>query len=57
MIKPVHEGSSVGISLVSKENEIMPAIEKAEKFDNEILIVKLKNNEHVLSGNYCSERG
>jgi len=50
MIKPVHEGSSVGISLVSKENEIMPAIEKAEKFDNEILIEQfIEGHEYTVS--------
>ena len=50
MIKPAHEGSSVGISLVLKEDEIMPAIEKAEKFDNEILIEQfIQGDEYTVS--------
>ncbi len=50
MIKPAHEGSSVGISLVSQENEITPAIEKAEKFDNEILIEQfIEGDEYTVS--------
>ena len=50
MIKPVHEGSSVGVSLVSKENDICAALEEAQKFDNEILIEQfIQGDEYTVS--------
>ena len=50
MIKPVREGSSVGVSLVLKENDISAALEKAQKFDNEILIEQfIQGDEYTVS--------
>ncbi|OUU75482.1 MAG: hypothetical protein CBC29_04075 [Methylococcaceae bacterium TMED69] len=50
MIKPAHEGSSVGVSLVLKEDDISPALQKAQKFDNEILIEQfIQGDEYTVS--------
>ncbi len=50
MIKPAHEGSSVGISLVLKSNDITAALKKARKFDNEILIEQfIHGDEYTVS--------
>lgn len=38
MVKPPHEGSSIGISHVSVESELLQAFHKAQEHDNEILI-------------------
>ena len=37
-VKPVNLGSSVGISFVKKEEDLLPAIMKAFEFDNKVLI-------------------
>ena len=37
MIKPVHEGSSIGMACVSSEAELQSAIETAHRFDNSVL--------------------
>tara|TARA_Y200000002_G_scaffold258849_1_gene214623 strand:- start:209 stop:1165 length:957 start_codon:yes stop_codon:yes gene_type:complete len=50
MIKPAHEGSSVGVSLVLKADDISPALQKAQKFDNEILIEQfIQGDEYTVS--------
>ena len=50
MVKPAHEGSSVGVSLVLKEDDISPALQKAQKFDNEILIEQfIQGDEYTVS--------
>ncbi len=50
MVKPVHEGSSVGVSLVIDSNEVSNAINKARKFDKEILIEQfIKGGEYTVS--------
>ncbi|MBF0202891.1 MAG: D-alanine--D-alanine ligase [Desulfamplus sp.] len=38
VVKPVCAGSSVGMSIVKKEADIVPAIEKALQFDNTLLL-------------------
>ncbi|MFI5303382.1 MAG: D-alanine--D-alanine ligase [Nitrospiria bacterium] len=38
VIKPCREGSSVGVSIVEKQEEIQPAMSEAFRFDSEILI-------------------
>ncbi|MDP1629615.1 MAG: D-alanine--D-alanine ligase [bacterium] len=37
VIKPVREGSSVGISVVKKKSELLPAIEEAFQFDSRVM--------------------
>jgi D-alanine-D-alanine ligase len=38
VIKPSREGSSVGVSIVKTENEIIPALEMARTYDKHVLI-------------------
>ncbi len=50
MIKPAHEGSSVGISLVDKRDDILIAIDKAKKYDKEILVEEyIEGTEYTVS--------
>ena len=44
MVKPARLGSSVGISKVKSENEIVEAIEEAIKYDEKILVEKVVEN-------------
>jgi len=39
-VKPANQGSSVGISKVSKEEELLPAIKYAANFDKKIIVEK-----------------
>jgi len=50
VVKPHAEGSSVGISLVFKKEEIAPALELAFKYGNEILIEKFITGKEVQVG-------
>lgn len=53
-IKPANMGSSVGISKVEAENELLPAVEKAFQFDTKILIeefIKGREIECAVLGN------
>lgn len=38
VVKPPREGSSVGVTIVKKESEALPAMEAAAKFGNDILV-------------------
>lgn len=38
IVKPIHEGSSVGMSKVFQEAELMPALKEAFKFDDIVLV-------------------
>ena len=50
MIKPAHEGSSVGISLIDNRDEILIAIDKAKKYDKEILVEEyIEGTEYTVS--------
>lgn len=40
VVKPSREGSSVGVSIVSKEEDFVPALQEAAKHDNFILVEK-----------------
>ena len=37
VIKPAHGGSSVGISIVTKQEELLPALERALEVDDELM--------------------
>ena len=37
-VKPVKAGSSYGVTKVSREQELLPAVENAFKYDNEIIV-------------------
>lgn len=49
-VKPNDSGSSVGVSKVKNENELMPAIEKAFKESNEVMIEAFMNGREVACG-------
>ncbi|MBX3157971.1 MAG: D-alanine--D-alanine ligase [Deltaproteobacteria bacterium] len=38
VVKPIREGSSVGVTIVERESQLAPAIERALCFDDEILV-------------------
>ena len=38
VVKPVREGSSVGVTICTREDELQPAIERALCFDDEVLV-------------------
>jgi len=40
VIKPAHEGSTVGLTIVSDGKELNPAINKALKYNNELIVEK-----------------
>ena len=40
VIKPAHEGSTVGLSIVSDGKELNPAIDEALKYNNELIVEK-----------------
>jgi D-alanine-D-alanine ligase len=50
VVKPHAEGSSVGVSLVFKKEEVAPAVELAFKYGGEILIEKLIRGKEVQVG-------
>ena len=50
VIKPHAEGSSVGVSLVFKNEEVTPAVELAFKYGDEILIEKFIKGKEVQVG-------
>lgn len=46
-VKPANSGSSVGVSKVTSEKDIPPALKKAFRFDNKILIEKAITGDEV----------
>jgi len=50
VVKPAREGSTIGISIVQSEEELVPALKKAGKYDEEILVEAfLKGKEITVS--------
>jgi len=50
VVKPVQEGSSVGISIVKTENELDAAVELAFRYDDEILVEQFIKGQEVQVG-------
>lgn len=50
VVKPVQEGSSVGISIVKEEKQLAPALELAFRHDDEILIEQYVKGQEVQVG-------
>ncbi|KAA0892223.1 D-alanine--D-alanine ligase [Oryzomonas rubra] len=50
VVKPVQEGSSVGISIVREEQQLAPALELAFRHDNEILVEQYIKGQEVQVG-------
>jgi len=47
IVKPVHGGSSVGVSLVEHRKSLKKAIREAQKYDNQVLIEKYINGREL----------
>ena len=50
VVKPAREGSTFGISIVRKEGELLPALQEAAKFDEEILVEEFIRGKEVTVG-------
>jgi len=50
VVKPVQEGSSVGISIVKEESELEPAVELAFRYDEAILVEQFIKGQEVQVG-------
>lgn len=50
VVKPVQEGSSVGVSIVKEETQLLPALEEAFRHDNEILVEQYIKGQEVQVG-------
>ena len=45
MVKPSHEGSSIGMAIVTNADELKVAVEKAFEFDSEVLVEQWSNGD------------
>jgi D-alanine-D-alanine ligase len=49
VVKPAREGSTIGISIVTKEKQLIPALKKASQYDEEILVEEFVKAEKLPS--------
>jgi D-alanine-D-alanine ligase len=47
VVKPANEGSSIGVSIVKKQREVKPAIEKARKYDRKVMIERYIEGDEI----------
>jgi D-alanine-D-alanine ligase len=50
VIKPAREGSTIGISIVRKDEELGPALKKAGEYDEEILVEEFMKGKEITVG-------
>ncbi len=50
VVKPAREGSTIGVSIVRKEEELVPALKEAGKYDDEILLEKFMKGKEITVG-------
>jgi D-alanine-D-alanine ligase len=50
VVKPAREGSTIGVSIVRKEQEWVPALREAEKYDEEILVEEFLKGKEITVG-------
>ena len=50
VVKPAREGSTIGVSIVQEEEELLPALKKAAECDDEILIETFVKGKEVTAG-------
>ncbi len=50
VVKPAREGSTIGISIVRKEEELLPALKEAGKYDEEILVESYMKGKEITVG-------
>jgi D-alanine-D-alanine ligase len=47
VVKPVREGSSVGVTICTQQDQLLPAIERALSFDDEVLVERYISGKEV----------
>jgi D-alanine-D-alanine ligase len=47
VVKPIREGSSVGVSICQQPDELAPAIERALRFDDELLVERFISGQEI----------
>lgn len=50
VVKPAREGSTIGVSIVREENEWIPALKEAGKYDDEILVEEFMGGREITVG-------
>jgi D-alanine-D-alanine ligase len=50
VVKPAREGSTIGVSIVMKEKQWIPALKKAGQYDEEILVEEFINGKEITVG-------
>jgi D-alanine-D-alanine ligase len=50
VVKPAREGSTIGISIVRKEEDLVPSLKEAWKYDEEILVEKFMKGKEITVG-------
>jgi len=50
VVKPAREGSTIGISIVQKEEDLLPALKRAAECDEEVLVEKFIRGKEVTVG-------
>ncbi len=50
VVKPAREGSTIGVSIVRKEEELVPALKEAGKYDDEILVEEFMKGKEITVG-------
>ena len=50
VVKPASEGSTIGVSIVRKEEELGPALKKAGEYDEEILVEEFMKGKEITVG-------
>jgi D-alanine-D-alanine ligase len=50
VVKPAREGSTIGVSIVTKEKQWIPALKKAGQYDEEILIEEFIKGREITVG-------
>ncbi|HUL22262.1 MAG TPA: D-alanine--D-alanine ligase [Thermodesulfobacteriota bacterium] len=50
VVKPASEGSTIGVSIVQKEEELGPAFKKAGEYDEEILVEEFMKGKEITVG-------
>ncbi len=50
MVKPCNQGSSVGIKIIRHEEEILPGVEQALKWDDEIIVEQFITGREITGG-------
>jgi D-alanine-D-alanine ligase len=50
VVKPAREGSTIGVSIVKEEDELIPALEEAGNYDEEILVEEFLKGKEITVG-------